>query len=105
MKLRIDPKAGPFLVTSFGKKGVSVEGGKSQVIEWQVNGTKKLAKRVKILLSTDGGKSWKTLKRKTANDGRVSVRFPGKKTSHARIMIQARGNYFFAVNDRAFRIK
>ncbi len=105
MKLRIDPKAGPFLVKSFGKKGVTIRGGKSHVIEWKVNGTKKLAKRVKILLSTNGGKSWKTIKRKTANDGRVSVRFPRKSTKHARIMIQARGNYFFDVNDRAFRIK
>ncbi len=104
MTLKIDPKAGPFLVKSFAKGG-SVKGGRSEVIEWKVNGTKKLAKNVKILLSTDGGNSWKTLKRKTANDGKVSVRFPRKRTTNARIRIQAVGNYFFDVNDKAFKIK
>lgn len=104
MTLKVDPKAGPFLVKSFSNGG-SVQGGSSEAVEWQVNGTKKLAKKVKILLSTNGGKSWTTLKGKTANDGKVSVRFPRKKTNNARIMIQAVGNYFFAVNDKAFKIK
>ncbi len=74
--LRIAQYAGPFLVTSFAKGG-SVKGGKSRVIEWKVNGTKKLAKKVRILLSTDGGKTWtKTLARSTANDGKAKVRIP-----------------------------
>ena len=76
-----------------------------RVIEWQVNGTKKLARNVKILLSTDGGKTWKTLDRSTANDGRASVRFPRTNTDKARIMIAAVGNYFFDVNDKKFKIK
>ena len=103
--LRIAQYAGPFLVTSFAKGG-SVKGGKTRVIEWKVNGTKKLAKKVRILLSTNGGKTWKkTLARSTANDGRTTVRIPRGKTGKARIMIAANGNYFFDVNDKDFRIK
>jgi hypothetical protein len=105
MTLRVDPKAGPFLVTSFGKKGASVKGGRSEVVEWKVNGTKKLARKVKILLSTDGGKTWKTMVRATPNDGRAKVRFPKKSTTKARIMISAVGNYFYDVNDRKFKIR
>ena len=103
--LKVDPKAGPFLVTSFGNKGASVKGGQSKVVRWKVNGTKKLARKVKILLSTDGGKTWKTMVRATPNDGRASVRFPKKSTTKARIMISAVGNYFYDVNDKKFKIR
>ena len=103
--VRINPNAGPFLVTSFAKGG-SVKGGKTRLIEWKVNGTEKLAKKVRILLSTNGGKTWrKTLVRATANDGRATVRIPRGKTGQARIMVAANGNYFFDVNDKAFRIR
>lgn len=106
MTLRLDPSAGPFLVSSFAKGG-SVKAGSKQTITWKVNRTRKLAKNVKILLSTDNGKTWnKVLVNKTANDGRVRVKLPKKvKTTQARIMIRAIGNYFFDVNDRAFRIR
>ncbi|WP_395657334.1 M12 family metallo-peptidase [Nocardioides sp.] len=104
--LKVDPKTGPFLVSSFGKSGQSVKGGKKTTITWKVNGTQKLAKNVKIVLSTDNGQTWKTvLAKKTANDGKVVVKMPKKKTSSAWIMIEAVGNYFFDVNDKAFRIK
>jgi hypothetical protein len=102
--LRISQKAGPFLVTSFAKGG-KVRPGSKQVVKWAVNGTRPLAKKVRILLSTNGGKTWKFLDRSTANDGRATVRFPRTKTSNARIMIAANGNYFFDVNDKAFKIR
>ncbi len=103
--IKVAHNAGPFLVSSVAKGG-SVKGGTRAVVTWKVNGTKRLARNVAILLSTDNGRQWsKVLAKKTRNDGRALVRFPRKKTGKAWIMIQARGNYFFDVNDRAFRIR
>lgn len=102
--LKIDRKAGPFLVTSQRTKGLSLRGGSSQTVTWKVNNTQRLAKDVRILVTTDGGKTWKRLA-KTANDGSASVRLPNGSAKKARIMIEAVGNYFFAVNDRWFRIR
>ncbi len=102
--LKVDRNAGPFLVTSFSKGG-NVKGGQSKVVAWKVNGTKKLARKVKILLSTNGGKTWRTVVRSTPNDGRAKVRFPRVRTTKARIMISAVGNYFFDVNDKKFKIR
>jgi len=104
--LTVDPNAGPFLVSSFGKSGTSVRAGEWTPITWQVNGTKKLAEKVKIVLSTDNGKTWKTvLVKATPNDGKAWVRMPTKKTSEAWVAVKAVGNYFFDVNDKAFRIR
>ena len=104
--VKVDPHAGPFLVSSFGKSGMSAKGGKKVDITWKVNGTKKLAKNVQIVLSTDNGKTWKTvLAKKTANDGKATVKMPKKKTKTAWIAIKAVGNYFFDVNDKVFSIK
>jgi hypothetical protein len=105
--LRISQTAGPFLVTSQAKKKDGpVKGGKRTLVTWKVNGTKSLAKSVRILLSTDGGKTWnRVLAKHTANDGKQAVRIPHGKTSKARIKIEAIGNYFFDTNDRNFRIK
>ena len=103
--LRLDPSAGPFLVTSQKATGRSVTGGHRGVVKWAVNGTRPLAKQVRILLSFDGGKHWKHLLAKTANDGRRVVRWPNRSTKKARIMIKAVGNYFFAVNAKGFRIR
>ncbi len=104
--LRIDPDAGPFLVSSFAKKGITVRAGRPTTVRWHVNGTDRLAKRVKVVLSTDNGQTWSTvLRKRTPNDGKVRVRMPRTHTAHAWIAIQAVGNYFFDVNDRAFRIR
>jgi hypothetical protein len=103
--LRIDQKAGPFLVSSFARGG-SVKAGGKRTIVWKVNGTRKLAADVRIVLSTDNGKTWrKVLARKTANDGKARVRMPRGKAAHAWVRIQAVDNYFFDVSDRAFRIR
>jgi hypothetical protein len=101
--LRIDPRTGPFLVTSQKAKGSTVRGGSTRLVTWRVNGTRRLAEDVRILLSTNGGRTWTKLAR-TANDGSAKVRFPDVRTRKARIMVEAVGNYFFAVNDRRFRI-
>ena len=103
--LRIDQKAGPFLVSSFAKGG-SVKAGSKKTIVWKVNGTRKLAANVQIVLSTDNGKTWKkVLARKTANDGRARVRLPKGKAAQAWVMVRAVDNYFFDVSDSAFRIR
>jgi hypothetical protein len=103
--LRLDQKAGPFLVSSFAKGG-SVKAGARKTIVWKVNGTHKLAAKVQIVLSTDNGKTWKKLlTRRTANDGRARVTLPKRKAAHARIMVRAVDNYFFDVSDKSFRIR
>ena len=105
VRLRIDDTAGPFLVRSF-ENGGSVKRGDRRTITWKVNGTRKLAKKVKIVLSTDNGMTWKrVLVKRTTNDGRASVRFPRVKSGHAWIKIRAVHNYFFDVNGSAFRIR
>ncbi|GAA1145848.1 M12 family metallo-peptidase [Nocardioides aquiterrae] len=104
--LTVDPTAGPFLVTSFGKKGQSVKGGKPATFTWQVKGTHKLAPNVRIVLSTDNGHAWTTvLKDATPNDGKATVKMPTMKAAKARIAILAVDNYFFDVNDKPFAIK
>ena len=88
------------------ENGGSVKRGDKKAITWKVNGTRKLAKKVRIVLSTDNGMTWKrVLARKTTNDGRASVTFPRVKSGHAWIKIRAVDNYFFDVNGRAFRIR
>jgi hypothetical protein len=103
--LRIDQTAGPFLVSSFNNGG-SVKAGSTKTIVWKVNGTRKLAANVRIVLSTDNGRTWsKVLARKTANDGKARVRLPKGKTDRAWIMVQAVDNYFFDVSDTPFQIR
>lgn len=105
VELRLDQDAGPFLVTSQAD-GTTREGGRRMVVRWDVNGTRRLAARVGIRLSTDGGVTWRrVLAASTANDGVRSVRLPDVATRRARIKVEAVGNYFFAVNDEPFRIR
>ncbi|GAB2456079.1 hypothetical protein GCM10027062_40380 [Nocardioides hungaricus] len=104
--LRIDPKAGPFLVDSFGRRGTQVRGGSARVLRWQVNGTRRLAPFVEIVLSTDNGRTWdQVLAWRAKNDGRKRVVIPDVAAGRAWIMVRAIDNYFFDVNDRAFRIR
>ncbi|WP_036569562.1 reprolysin-like metallopeptidase [Nocardioides sp. URHA0032] len=104
--IKVDPNAGPFLVSSFGEKGASVKGGKKVDVTWKVNGTRKLAKDVQIRLSTDDGQSWTTvLAKRTANDGKATVKLPKRNTRTAWIMVRSVDNYFFDVNDKVFSIK
>ena len=79
--LRIARNAGPFLVRSF-QMGGSVKGGSQKTITWKVNGTQTLAKFVRIVISTNDGRTWqRILARRTANDGRTVVKIPRVKTS------------------------
>jgi len=104
--LTVDPTAGPLLVTSQASPGATVAGGSSVPVTWDVNGTDRLAKDVRISLSTDGGTTFATvLAASTPNDGSQTVTIPNVDTSDARIKVEAVDNYFFAVNAAPFAIK
>ena len=103
--LRVDQKSGPFLVTTYATGG-STRAGVRKTILWEVNGTQKLAADVRIVLSTDNGRTWsRVLASKTSNDGRAKIRLPEVKTAQARIKVEAVDNYFFDVTDSAFRLR
>lgn len=104
--LRVRPDAGPFLVRS-QRLGRAERAGAVMAVRWRVNGTRPLAKKVRILLSTDDGATWSTvLAKNTRNNGKKRVRLPEGVTAEAAwVMVEARGNYFYDVNDEAFRIR
>ena len=104
--LRVRRSAGPFLVRS-QRTGRDVAAGSTVGVRWAVNGTRDLAKKVRILLSTDDGATWSTvLANNTRNNGKKKVRIPeGTIADSAWVMVEARGNYFYDVSDEAFAIR
>ncbi len=103
--LNVDKSAGPFLVKSLNRFQ-SVQRGTWRQIRWDVSGTRKYAGNVRIRLSTVNGYRWNyTLKSKTPNDGVAWVKIPRHKTKYARIIVEAKGNYFFDTNDAKFQIR
>lgn len=104
--LKVKKKAGPFLVTSHDD-GKRLKAGKPTFVKWKVNRTRKLSKKVRVLLSTDNGRTWDTvLAKNTVNDGKKRVVLPsGVRASNAWFMVEARQNYFFDVSDKAFKIR
>jgi hypothetical protein len=104
--LTVDKTAGPFLVTSQATPGTTVAGGASVPVTWDVKGTERLARNVKISLSTDGGTTFGTvLAANTPNDGSETVAMPNVDAGKVRIKVEAVDNYFFAVNARDFALK
>lgn len=107
MKVTVDGNAGPFKMTSQGTN-VTYNGGSTQTITWDVANTNTgnvNCQTVTIKLSTDGGATFPTIVlANTPNDGSQEVTIPNVSTSQARIMIEADGNLFFAVNTTNFRI-
>ena len=105
MALTVDKTAGPFLVTSQATGG-TVAGGSSVPVTWDVKGTDRLAKSVKISLSTDGGTTFGTvLAASTPNDGSETMVMPNVDAAKVRIKVEAVDNYFFAVNAADFALK
>jgi hypothetical protein len=104
--LTVDPTAGPLLVTSQATEGATVAGGSSVPVTWDVKGTDRLAPRVKISLSTDGGTTFGTvLAASTPNDGAETLAMPNVDAAKVRIKVEAVDNYFFAVNAEDFALK
>ena len=105
--LTVAPDAGPFLVTSRNTAGIAAAAGGTETVTWDVNGTDAaaLAPEVRILLSTDGGRTFpQVLQASTPNDGSADVVWPRVATSTARLRIEAVDNYFFDVSDADFAI-
>lgn len=99
--------AGPFAVTA-PNTAVSLSGGASQVVTWNVAGTTSLpvsAANVRILLSTDGGTTFdRVLASSTANDGSEVITLPNVTTATARVKVEAVGNVFYDVSNVNFAI-
>ncbi len=100
--------AGPFKVTS-QTTNVILEAGSTQTITWDVANTNEApinTTLVDILLSTDGGLTYPiTLAEDALNDGEYKTIIPGVSTTSARIMVKAKNNIYFAVNDSNFTIE
>lgn len=98
---------GPFVVTS-QNTNVNWESDSQQTITWEVAGTTNApvnTSMVNILLSDNGGASFDyVLATNTPNDGSEEITVPNIGTSNARIMVEAVGNIFYAVNSTAFSI-
>ena len=98
---------GPFTVTSQNTAGITWT-STPQTITWNV-GNSTVAPvstaNVNILLSTDGGLTFPiTLAANTPNDGSQAITVPSVTSSTCRIMVEAVGNIFLAVNTTAFAI-
>jgi len=107
MSITVVGAAGPFLVTS-PNTSVSLVGGQSTTITWDVAGTNNApinCSEVDILLSYDLGLTYTdTLASNETNDGSAVVVLPSPASSGARIMIKCSDNIFFDVSDIFFTI-
>lgn len=109
MVVTVNGTAGPFTVTSQNTTGITWNGASSQTITWNVAGTTANnvnTANVKISLSTDNGLTFPTvLIASTANDGTETFTVPNTiNSTNCRLMIEAVGNIFYAVNSQKFTI-
>jgi hypothetical protein len=98
--------SGPFIVTEPAAAAVWTV-GTPQVVTWNVAGSSSApvsCGRVRISLSTDGGKTFTVLTPSTPNTGTANVIVPNMPTAQARIMVEAVDNAFFNVSPGDFRI-
>ena len=107
MTVTFNSTAGPFKVTSQSTSGITWT-NTPQTITWNVASTNVApinTTNVNILLSTDGGLTYPiTLVANTPNDGSQVITVPNIVSSNCRIMIEAVGNIFLAVNSNQFSI-
>lgn len=110
MQVSVAGNAGPFIVTSQNTSGVVWDVASNQTVAWDVantDGAPVNTSNVNILLSTDGGQTFATtLASNVPNDGSENIVVPSVGTiSDARIMVEAVGNLFYAVNTDQFTIQ
>ncbi len=108
MVVTTDATAGPFTVTSQSTMGVAWTPSTTETITWNVSNSDMApvsTSNVNILLSTDGGTNFNTvLKSNTPNDGTEDITVPNIPSSNCRIMVEAAGNIFYAVNSERFSL-
>ena len=108
VKVTVTDAAGPFVVTSQNTVDLVWTKNTTETITWDVAGTTGNGinvSDVNILLSTDGGKTFNTtLESNTPNDGTHIVNVPDTSASKCFVMIEAVGNFFFALNAVSFSI-
>ena len=109
--ITVDGSSGPFAVTS-QTSNVVWEEGETQTVSWNVAQTNTApvnTLQVNILLSIDGGQTYPfTLASATANDGSHDITVPDigvNLTTEARLMVEAEGNIFLAVNSSNFTVQ
>ena len=109
MVITVSDVAGPFMVTSQNTGDIVWTSGITENITWDVAGTNSNnginTTKVNILLSTDGGKTYPTvLVSNTPNDGSQSINVPNVLAPSCKIMVEAVGNLFYALNSNFFSI-
>jgi len=108
LKVTVTNAAGPFIVSSQNTDNLVWTENTSETITWDVAGTDANGvnvSNVNILLSTDGGKTFATtLKANTSNDGSEMITVPNTAASKCFVMIEAVGNFFYAINAKTFSI-
>ena len=106
--ITVTDEAGPFLVTSQATEGLVLSPDSQEAIEWDVAGTTGNGinvSSVNIRLSTDGGQTFpELLASNVPNDGMQMVNIPDSRASRCYIMVEAVGNFFFALNTASFSI-
>jgi subtilisin-like proprotein convertase family protein len=100
--------AGPFAVTSQDTEGLVLTPNSQEMVQWDVAGTTGNginASSVNIRLSTDGGKTFPVfLATNVPNDGMQMINVPDSRAPNCFIMVEAVGNFFFALNPKSFSI-
>ncbi|MNX77692.1 Ser-Thr-rich glycosyl-phosphatidyl-inositol-anchored membrane family protein [compost metagenome] len=107
MTVTFNDATGPFKVTSQSVDGISWTQGQTETITWDVAGTTGApinTANVNILLSTDNGVTFNTLLANTPNDGSQAITVPNTAAPLCRIMVEAVGNIYYAVNAKTFSI-
>jgi len=108
LKVTVEDAAGPFLVTSQNIEDLEWTVEEQETISWDVAGTTANninVSQVNILLSTDGGATFPTiLATGVANDGSEMITVPDLESPQCFIIVEAVGNFFFAMNAKSFSI-
>jgi uncharacterized protein YndB with AHSA1/START domain len=109
MRVTVDGTAGPFQLTS-QNDNENWERGSAQTVTWDVAGTDGgniNTANVRVLLSTDGGLTFPiVLADNVPNNGSATFMLDNSTplTTEARVMVEAVGNIFLAVNSVNFTI-